>query len=94
MAHFWAQIVSLKKNKKRSGALKGWYQSSKNKSTSLLFQLCKYHYEVFGHSLHKQGSDYKLWEWQGIQPPIQDCHERWCISSMTVIKGNMFAAGM
>lgn len=23
MAHFWAQIVSLKKNKKRSGTLKG-----------------------------------------------------------------------
>lgn len=60
VTHFSAQTVSSKKNKKK-GTLKGLYHSSENKSTSLLFRLSKYHL-VDRHSLHKQGSDYKLWE--------------------------------
>ena len=60
MTHSWAQTVCVKENNEKSITHKGSYQSSKNKSASLLFQLCKYHYVVDRHSLHKQGSDYKL----------------------------------
>ena len=58
MTHFLEARLSLeKRNNRESGALKGLYQSTKNKSTSLLFQLSKYRCVVDGHSLHKPGSD-------------------------------------
>lgn len=94
LTHFSVRAVSLKINRRLSGTLKGYSRAKRkeSRSTCLLFQLSKYHF--MENSLHKQCYDYKLWELQGIQPPIQGCCESWCVPSMTMIKGCVFTTGM